>query len=603
MAHPTDNNRNQDTGLSPESSLPAVTPVESPTGTQSAMRFEVSSDVRPASPPTLPISVNLFYNNPDLLMVLPTPIHWPEDREGDPFSGSRVTFQQWEGLILDNCDHYLRNGSHLRRAHMFITQTREDLDRPIEFVGVNLGVSRVPWSRAQTVRDRLDVTLYTLHGFLAALNIQHPTNTPHARIVKDFERIRLTQHLLSASQQEFLASDPGRFAFWTAQLTTLDPIYAAYREHVRQQPLSPISRQPELPEISVVEQASGSFRRSSEPEIGASTAPVQRERSASVPSLGEASVLMQSGRSSSHTREQKGKNRVTETIPEKEPLPHPAQSPGPLRAESHVPAASPPAQSIPPAHLTPPSSQSAPMSTPSSQQAQSTVDPGTLTIDQLIQLADEYSRDHDRTTRRQDRHMRSMPIINGRGELFQWEMDRAWYQYNKVYVDHFSAIAHDVLLHRQMGNASQKFGKTILTLEQQRVPNKKITSKTHDGLMLAASRFGTRPASQYTERGVQTGRSSSHSRVKTEHVGVQTTQAPRIGRGVQTRYSTIAPPQPTPPESLDVIDEEEEEFEEDDLPSDAETHFEGEEETFEDAYEEAPPEEDNIQTSRQARRQ
>ncbi|KAK1215968.1 hypothetical protein PQX77_021409, partial [Marasmius sp. AFHP31] len=606
MVLPTDVNRNQDTGLSPDSSLPAVTPSTSPSGSQSAMRFEVRSDERSVAPPSLPLSASQFFSNTDLLMQVALPVYWPEEHPNDPIPGCRVIFQQWESLILENCDYYLRNGSPLRRSHMYLTQSREDLDRPIEFIGVNLGETSVPWYTAHTVRDRLDVIIYTLHGLIAVLDISHPTNTPHARIVQEFERIRQTRHLLPQDQLDFLALKSGQFVFWAAQLMASDPVYAAYAEHICQQPLSPLSRQPELPTISVVEQVNDPARRNSEPELGTSTALASRERSASVPSIGETSVLLQSATSTATnpaTRAQKGKGRAVESIPEEEPLPHPAQSPGPIPSQPTVPAPVPSANPPPPVQSSVrPTSTSVPSSTtPSSQQAQSNVDPGTLDIDQLIQLADEYSRDQDSRSRRGNRHMKSVPIINGRGEQFQWEMDLAWYNYHKAYVDQFAAIARDVLLDRQMYQSSQRFGNTILTLEKQRRPKAKISSETHDGLMLAASRYGTRPSSQYTERGVQTGR--SRSRVPSQHVGVQTTPAPRISRGAQTNYSAIAPPLPTPPEPLDVIDEEGEYEDEEDILSDAETHFDGEDKHFEDASEVIPEEEDDIPTSRQARRQ
>ncbi|KAK1215495.1 hypothetical protein PQX77_021929 [Marasmius sp. AFHP31] len=175
-----------------------------------------------------------------------------------------------------------------------------------------------------------------------------------------------------------------------------NPVYAAYAEHIRQQPLSPLSRQPELPTISVVEQANDPARRSSEPELGASTAPASQEHSASVPLLGETSVLMQSATSTATnpaTCTQKGKGRAVESIPEKEPLPHPAQSPGPIPSQPLVPAPVPSVLPPPPAQPSVrPTPTSVPSSTtPSSQQAQSTVNPRTLNIDQLIQLADEYS--------------------------------------------------------------------------------------------------------------------------------------------------------------------------------------------------------------------
>ncbi|KAK1217594.1 hypothetical protein PQX77_019743 [Marasmius sp. AFHP31] len=635
MVLPTDINRNQDTGLSPDSSLPAVTPSTSPSGSQSAMRFEVCSDERSVAPPSLPLSASQFFSNTDLLMQVALPVYWPEEHPNNPIPGCRVIFQQWESLILENHDYYLCNNSPLCRSHMYLTQSREDLDRPIEFIGVNLGETSVPWYTAHTVRDRLDVIIYTLHGLIAVLDISHPTNTPHARIVQEFERIRRTQHLLPQDQLDFLALKSGQFVFWAAQLMASDPVYAAYAEHVRQQPLSPLSRQPELPTISVVEQVNDPARRSSEPELGASTAPASRERSASVPSIGETSVLLQSATSNATnpaTRAQKGKGRAVESIPEEEPLPHPAQSPGPIPSQPTIPAPVPSANPPPPVKSSVrPTSTSVPSSTtPSSQQAQSNVDPGTLDIDQLIQLADEYSRDQDSRSRRGNRHMKSVPIINGCGEQFQWEMDLAWYNYHKAYVDQFAAIARDVLLNRQMYQSSQRFGNTILTLEKQRRPKAKISSETHDGLMLAASRYGTRPPSQYTERRVQTGR--SRSRVPSQHVGVQTTLAPRISRGAQTHYLAIAPPLPTsvtngwsgpapawlqrsgskplvtllptPPEPLDVIDEEEGEYEdEEDGHSDTQTHFEGDEELFKDASEEIRDQEDDFQSSHNARRQ
>ncbi|KAK1220452.1 hypothetical protein PQX77_016781 [Marasmius sp. AFHP31] len=632
MVLPTDVNRNQDTGLSPDSSLPAVTPSTSPSGSQS----EVRSDERSVALPSLPLSASQFFSNTDLLMQVALPVYWPEEHPNDPIPGCRVIFQQWESLILENRDYYLRNGSPLRCSHMYLTQSREDLDRPIEFIGVNLGETSVPWYTAHTVRDRLDVIIYTLHGLIAVLDISHPTNTPHARIVQEFERIRQTWHLLPQDQLDFLALKSGQFVFWAAQLMASDPVYAAYVEHVRQQPLSPLSRQPELPTISVVEQVNDPTRRSSEPELSTSTAPASRRRSASVPSIGETSVLLQSATSTATnpaTRAQKGKGRAVELIPEEEPLPHPAQSPGPIPSQPTVPTPVPSTKPPPPV------------------QSSSNVDPGTLDIDQLIQLADEYSRDQDSRSRRGNCHMKSVPIINGRGEQFQWEMDLAWYNSHKAYVDQFAAIARDVLLDRQMYQSSQRFGNTILTLEKQRRPKAKISSETHDGLMLAASRYGTRPSSQYTEHGVQTGRSCSRvpsqhvgvqttlvprisrgaqthysaiaprlptppepwnvrvqtgrscSRVPSQHVGVQTTPAPRISRGAQTNYSAIAPPLPTPPEPLDVIDEEGEYEDEEDILSDAETHFNGEDEHFEDASEVIPEEEDDIPTSRQARQQ
>ncbi|KAK1218777.1 hypothetical protein PQX77_018522 [Marasmius sp. AFHP31] len=582
MVLPTDVNRNQDTGLSPDSSLPAVTPSTSPSGSQSTMRFKVRSDERSVAPPSLPLSASQFFSNTDLLMQVALPVYWPEEHPNDPIPGCRVIFQQWESLILENRDYYLRNGSPLRRSHL--TQSREDLDRPIKFIGVNLGETSVPWYTAHTVRDRLDVIIYTLHSLIAVLDISHPTNTPHACILQEFERIRRTRHLLPQDQLDFLALKSGQFVFWAAQLMASDPVYAAYAEHVRQQPLSPLSRQPELPTISVVEQVNDPARRSSEPELGASTAPASRKRSASVPSIGKTLVLLQSATSTATnpaTRAQKGKGRAVEPIPEEEPLPHPAQSPGPIPSQPTVPTPVPSANPPPPV------------------KSSSTVNPGTLNIDQLIQLADEYSRDQDSRSRRGNRHMKSVPIINGHSEQFQWEMDLAWYNYHKAYVDQFAAIARDVLLDRQMYQSSQRFGNTILTLEKQRRPKAKISSETHDKLMLAASRYGTRPPSQYTERGVQTG--WSRSRVPSQHVGVQTTPAPCISCGAQTHYSAIAPPLPTPPEPLDVIDEEEGEYEdEEEGHSDAETHFKGDEELFEDASEEIRDQEDDFQSSRNA---
>ncbi|KAK1222013.1 hypothetical protein PQX77_015167 [Marasmius sp. AFHP31] len=488
---------------------------------------------------------------------------------------------------------------------MYLTQSREDLDRPIKFIGDNLGKTNVPWYTAHTVHNCLDVIIYTLHGLIAVLDIIHPTNTPHACIVQEFERIRQTRHLLPQDQLDFLALKSGQFVFWAAQLMASDPVYATYAEHVQQQSLSPLSRQPELPTISVVEQVNDPARRSSEPELGASTAPASCERSASVPSIGETSVLMQSATSTATnpaTRAQKVKVRAVESIPEEEPFPHPAQSPGPIPSQPTVsipvPSANPPPpvqSSVRPILTLVPSS-----TTPSSQQAQSTVNPGTLDIDQLIQLADEYSRDQDGKSRRGNRHMKSVPIVNGRGEQFQWEMDLAWYNYHKAYVDQFATIAWNVLLDRQMYQSSQRFGNTILTLEKQRRPKAKISSETQDGLMLAASRYGTRPPSQYTEHGVQTGRSCS--RVPSQHVGVQTTLVPRISRGAQTHYSAIAPRLPTPPEPWNVIDEEEGEYEDEaDGHSDAETDFEGDEELFEDASEEIRDQKDDFQSSCNAR--
>ncbi|KAK1215494.1 hypothetical protein PQX77_021928 [Marasmius sp. AFHP31] len=194
--------------------------------------------------------------------------------------------------------------------------------------------------------------------------------------------------------------------------------------------------------------------------------------------------------------------------------------------------------------------------------------------------------------------MKSVPIINRCSEQFQWEMNLAWYNYHKAYVDQFAAIARDVLLDRQMYQSSQQFGNTILTLEKQHRPKAKISSETHDGLMLAALRYGTRPTSQYMERGVQAAR--LHSRIPSQHVGVQTTPAPRISCRAQTNYSAIAPPLPTPPEPLDVINEEGEYEDEEDILSDTETHFDGEDEHFENASEVIPEEEDDIPTSHQA---
>ncbi|KAK1231716.1 hypothetical protein PQX77_005164 [Marasmius sp. AFHP31] len=450
MILPTDVNRNQDTGLSPDSSLPAVTPSTSLSGSQSAMRFEVRSDERSVALPSLPLSASQFFSNTDLLMQVALPVYWLEEHPNDP------------SLILENRDYYLRNGSPLRRSHMCLTHWTGLL---------NLLVSILvkPMSRG---------TLLT----------HHPTNTPQARIVQEFERIRRTWHLLPQDQLDFLALKSGQFIFWAAQLMASDPVYAVYAEHVRQQPLSPLSRQPELPTISVVEQVNNLARRSSEPELGASTAPASRKHSASIPSIGETLVLLQSATSTATnpaTHAQKGKGRAVELIPEDEPLPHPAQSPGPIPSQPTVPIPVPSANPPPSVQSSVrPILTSVPLSTtPSSQQAQSTVDPGTLDIDQLIQLADD--------------------------EQFQWEMDLAWYNYHKAYVDQFAAIARDVLLDRQMYQSSQRFGNTILTLEKQRQPKAKISSETHDGLMLAASRYDTRPPSQYTERGVQTGRSRS----------------------------------------------------------------------------------------------
>ncbi|KAK1215939.1 hypothetical protein PQX77_021435 [Marasmius sp. AFHP31] len=180
-------------------------------------------------------------------------------------------------------------------------------------------------------------------------------------------------------------------------------------------------------------------------------------------------------------------------------------------------------------------------------------------------MAAEYSREQDRVRRRQDRHMKSIPIINGRREGFQWEVDLAWYNFYYGYVDPFADLARDVLLHRQQAGLTRRFGGSFLNLEGQQTWNPCIGPETHDGLMMAASRYGTRPPSQYTERGVQTNGTFAQSRVPSQH----------------TQYSSIAPPHPEPAELLDVIEEEDE-----GVLSDAETFYEGEQ--FEDAPEEPP---------------
>ncbi|KAK1226153.1 hypothetical protein PQX77_010878 [Marasmius sp. AFHP31] len=555
------------------------------------MRLEVPTINRPITPPPLMLSISQFLASPEVLSQLEPPPVAPDDRDGDTVLGGRLLLQQWETLILLNRNHYLRTGQGIRRWHMFLTQSQEDLDTPIRFVGVDITRTVVPWSQPwMPARDRLDVILYTLHGLLAVLGIIHPVNTPHARIIQEFER------------------DEGKFTFWAAQLLTSNPVYHAYLRYTSQFPLSPISRQPELPAISIAEESSNvSTRCSSEPEMGKTATQAQKECSFSVPAIGVTSVLMQTGESTSYTREQKGKGCAVDPIPEEPALPHPAQTPEPMPSppptQEVAATDGPPAPPAPPVRQQPVQQTAAPqsqvqLSTATTMNASSQlpeVDPGTYNIDQLIIMAAEYSREQDSVRRRQDRHMKSIPIINGRGEEIQWEMDLAWYNFYCGYVDPFADLAHDVLLHCQQAGLTRRFGGSFLTLEGQQTRNPRLGPETHDGLMMAASRFGTRPPSQYTERGVQTNGTFAQSRGPTRHVGTLTTPAVRISCPTQTKYSLIAPPYPEPPEPLDAIEEEDEE-----VLSDAETHFEGE--YFEDAPEEPSVETQVEETPRVAHR-
>ncbi|KAK1216238.1 hypothetical protein PQX77_021135 [Marasmius sp. AFHP31] len=530
MSRSSDINRDQNTGIISDSSSSAsendilVEP--------EVIRFTPPTpSIR--APPRLPASIDQFISNDDLLAELPQPVLVPEDQTGDPMFGGRHLVLQWETLILSNRDYYLGNGMGLRRPHTFFTQRTADLHRDIVFEGVN-GRTTVPWPENIPNRDRLDVVLYTIYGFLSSVGIHNPANTPHAHTIQQFERIRAAPHRVLPQYRRFLLSDEGKFGFWATRLLASDPIYLAYREFIFHNPSSPLNQQslpfaPDALESNREADAGTTYRRSSEPETSVAVATPSRQRSASVPtnpdylypSLSEVSELFRSEAGPSN-RPDKGKGRAMDIIPE-EVLPHPAETPASMSPENKTEGSS---------GIQRPS----PIPTPS-------IQGGTPSVDEMIHLEEEIQPGNQSTTSASidERFTKKVIILTRNGRPTTWKMPLEWYNNNRHLVDPRVAEAKDYLLREQERELVEQFNRSWMLIERQREGRENVSLGTHDMLMMAASRHGTRPEAQYTERAVQTEETPNLGTRETRNQGIQVRINPRIGRSVQTDLSSIPP--------------------------------------------------------------
>ena len=144
--------------------------------------------------------------------------------------------------------------------------------------------------------------------------------------------------------------------------------------------------------------------------------------------------------------------------------------------------------------------------------------------------------------------MRTFPIVGGDREAFNWRMDDVWYQYHKGVVNKFVESSKEIILNHQQFRLTMRFGDSFLHLERQWTNNMTLVPDKYDRLMMAALRFGTCPSLRYTHCRVQMG---SYPILAT----LGPCPNPKVHWGVQTRYSSIAPPIPEPPEPLETIDE------------------------------------------------
>ncbi|KAL0566938.1 hypothetical protein V5O48_015060, partial [Marasmius crinis-equi] len=137
----------------------------------------------------------------------------------------------------------------------------------------------------------------------------------------------------------------------------------------------------------------------------------------------------------------------------------------------------------------------------------------------------------------------------------------------------------EIVVGRQLDRLVSKFRHNYVNFERDRTGNRSLNINRNDPLMWAASRYGTRPSSQYREIGVQTNEDiapATPARPDVAEVGIQVSGLPRIGRHTQTETGEYDSIFDEPPPVLDSILEEDEPEEESGIRNEAANPDQGE---------------------------
>ncbi|KAK1218785.1 hypothetical protein PQX77_018510 [Marasmius sp. AFHP31] len=210
-------------------------------------------------------------------------------------------------------------------------------------------------------------------------------------------------------------------------------------------------------------------------------------------------------------------------IIQEETLPHPAETPVSMSPENPTEGSS----GIPRPSLIP---------TPS-------ILGGTPSVDEMIHLEEEIQPGNQSTTSAttDERFTKKVIILTRNGQPTTWKMPLEWYNANRHLVDPRVAEAREFLLREQERELVEHFNRSWMLIERQRERQENVSLETHDMLMMATSRHGARPETQYTERAVQTEEPSNMRSQNTRNQGTQSRINPCIGQSVQTDLSSIPP--------------------------------------------------------------
>ncbi|KAL0564774.1 hypothetical protein V5O48_017265 [Marasmius crinis-equi] len=589
MSFPYDVNRDQNTGYpSDSSSSNSQDELSSSTSSDSSVGIVMENLDPNVFPPTLPLSFDVFFNDTDLQADMELPTHTPDDRSGDPVPGVRLTLLLWIQLILRHRNFYLRTGQDIRRPHVFYTQRASEIG-----TGTGLGneaairtLDAQIWPANSTVRDRLDAAFYTIYGFLSSVGIHFSTNVPHATILQELNRVRVTRHLLAPEYQEFLRTTPGRIGMWAAVQMAQEPATIAYRQQASFEPAQNQQsfrsfREDSTPSTPHPETG---YRRSSVPDTREPVVVTSRPRYASAPTLssqGQAASVQSTPASGSRD---KGKGRAVEPIP----LPssqveqRPATSSSSTTSASREPAAAAPSTtrkptvtitSREPANATPvatsdaanpatasaSSSNVAPTTVPanatsstSTRRPQRPPQPTTLpeslephgdvhawSLAELRALAAEYHRTYTIHASGRSGWEKIAHVADEDGNNFDWKMPLEWYHRNRAYIDVWVDRGREIVVGRQLDRLVSEFRHNYLNLERDRTGNREIGVQTNKEI---APVTPTRP--------------------DVAEIGIQVSGIPGIERHTQTEtgeYDSIFDEPPPVLDSILEVDEPEEE--------------------------------------------